>query len=53
MKKIILGIGIVVGIAFGFWILTEEDKPPESSKEDTGMDRSETENLMREIGYVQ
>ena len=54
MKKI-LGIGVLlcalgVGVAI-FWPVPEVDEP--EFVDDTGMDRFKTEDLMREIGYVQ
>jgi len=53
MKKFLPIIVIAVAIAAALSFKDEPEPPKETKKEDTGFDRSETENLMREIGYVQ
>ena len=53
MNKRIFAIiaGIAIAVATLFYVNQEE--PEDTKQQDSGFNRTETENLMREIGYVQ
>jgi len=55
MMKVIVAIILLGLVAVGAYALQEEPPEPvvEEPKDDTGMSREQTEDLMRTIGYVQ
>ena len=53
MKRFVFLIIMAGGIAAAVFMKEEPKNDEEIKKDDTGYDRRETENLMREIGYVQ
>ena len=54
MKKMLIALlGLISFIALAFVITQNTQKEPTQEETDTGFTRFQTEELMREIGYVQ
>lgn len=53
-KKSVILVGIVLMTVSAFFLWPEPPPPPKAEfVDDTGLTRFQTEELMREIGYVQ
>ena len=52
--KFYITLGVIFILAFvGYFMLTPPEKIEEKTDTDTGYTRHETEEMMRQIGYVQ